>query len=177
LIGEQTEAGGAEFNGLRLFSARGNHLKRSLAMGPPMPAPLVCIASSALIDPARLLHERLKPRLWGLAPSNIPQRPSPFADHLVVGSIATRAVNDRSKGISFFVERQISKLKRAPQQFVGSSPHFEMHDDGEYGLQIIVHGVTTTIGLKFLPRKLDLLEPSAQSSFRRLVASKNGPPI
>jgi hypothetical protein len=128
------------------------------------------ISVGTRIDPTGFLHKRAKPTVALLGTSDIPQRAAPFADRFVVYVGATRAANDSSEGISFFVERQISKLKRAPQQFVGSSPHFEMHDDGEYGLQIIVHGVTTTIGLKFLPRKLDLLEPSAQSSFRRLVA-------
>jgi hypothetical protein len=111
--------------------------------GPPMPSPLVCVASSALIDPTSVLHECLQLHVRGLAFRSITQRSGPFADHFVVRGVPTRAANDGSKWISVIVKSQISKLKRVPQQPFGSSSHFEMHNDREYSLQIAVHGVAS----------------------------------
>jgi hypothetical protein len=61
---------------------------RGLAMGRPMPAPLVCIASSTLIDPAFGLHKRLQPHLRGLAYRSTTQR-SPL---LALGLHASRVL-------------------------------------------------------------------------------------
>ena len=91
--------------------------------------PKTCIASSALVDPARVLHERLQPRLRLLASSNIPQRSRPFANGFIIRLPITRAANNRSEWISVFLSRLISKLKRMPQKFVGPSPHSVMFDD------------------------------------------------
>src|SRR4029077_20680968 len=61
-----------------------------------------------------------------------------------------------------------------PQQSFGSSPHFEMHNDREYGLQRVVHGVASTIGLKILPRKLNLFQPSSKPSCKTLASAAAG---
>ena len=45
-----------------------------------------------------------------------------------------------------------------PQQPVGPSAYFVVHNDSEYGLQIIIHGVAGPTGLKVVPRNTDLLE-------------------
>jgi hypothetical protein len=74
-----------------------------------------CIASSARIDPARVLNEYRQRRFWWLTFRGITQRACPFADHLVVDSIATRTANDGSEGVSVSVDGQMSKVKRGPQ--------------------------------------------------------------
>jgi hypothetical protein len=56
-----------------------------------MAALSACIPSGAPIHPARGLHECLEPHLSGLATSRITQGACPLADHLIVGSAATRA--------------------------------------------------------------------------------------
>jgi pimeloyl-ACP methyl ester carboxylesterase len=54
----------------------------------------------------------------GLASSNIPQRSRPFADHLILGGVATRAANNSSKWIIVIIKRLISKFRRILQQLL-----------------------------------------------------------
>jgi hypothetical protein len=105
----------------------------------PLPTPPVRMASSTLVDATRILHECLELQVRRLALRCIPQRACPFADELVISSTAARAANYDSKWISTLVKQQIRKSECMPQQPFGPSPYFEVHNDGEYGLQIIIY--------------------------------------
>jgi hypothetical protein len=101
--------------------------------------------------------------------SDVPQRSRPFADRLVIDSMAGRAANYGSKRIRIPVERQISRFKRMPQKFLRFSPYFEMFDNSEHGFQISVDGIACPAGLKYVPRMSELFKPSPKAIFRCLI--------
>jgi hypothetical protein len=75
-----------------------------------------CMSIRTCIDPARLLHKRLHPSSRLLTTSDISQRSRPFADRLVICTVATGAANNCNKRICVLVEWDIGKFEREPSQ-------------------------------------------------------------
>jgi hypothetical protein len=75
---------------------------------------------SAGVDTASIPHKRFQPRLGLLAARNVPQRPRPFADRLIIRLPLTRAAHDSTERVSVFVEWKMSKFECVPHQSVSS---------------------------------------------------------